>query len=334
MKIITTKGTKNTKEYSRVFQCNPVNASSMITILGNKIKLAHSNNKATGFIHALAKKLKSSCSLWPLWFSLLFSFSAVAEPKRIIALAPHIVESLYEIGAGDKIVATVQFADYPQQALEIPRIGGYHGLQMETILELKPDLIIAWKNGNRKEDIEKLKKLGLPIAYSETGKLDDVPNSLLHLGKLTGRQEQAKIVAEQFSLKLKKIRAKYQTKRSLSGYYELWPEPMRTINKNTLISELMMTCGISNVFADATTDYPQISIENVVVKKPEVIILPDERANKPQPKTDWTPWQFIPAVANNAFIKVNADHTHRFSSRLLLGVETMCEQADKYRISN
>ena len=274
---------------------------------------------------------------WIVAITVLLSVNAWAkatQPERIITLAPHIVESLYEIGAGEKIVATVQFSDYPEQALEIPRIGGYHGLQMEKILELKPDLIIAWKNGNRKEDIEKLIQLGLPIAYSETGKLADVPNSLLHLGKLTGHEQQAKVVAEQFEQKLKRIQNKYQKSTELSGFYELWPEPMRTINNNTLISELMMTCGVSNVFGDATTDYPQISIENVVVKKPDVIILPDERANKPQPKTDWTPWQFIPAVANNAFIKVNADHTHRFSSRLLIGVEAICQQADKYRKDN
>ncbi len=207
---------------------------------------------------------------WIVAITVLLSVNAWAkatQPERIITLAPHIVESLYEIGAGEKIVATVQFSDYPEQALEIPRIGGYHGLQMEKILELKPDLIIAWKNGNRKEDIEKLIQLGLPIAYSETGKLADVPNSLLHLGKLTGHEQQAKVVAEQFEQKLKRIQNKYQKSTELSGFYELWPEPMRTINNNTLISELMMTCGVSNVFGDATTDYPQISIENVVVKK-------------------------------------------------------------------
>ena len=271
---------------------------------------------------------------WIIAVGLLFSANLLAKesyPQRIIALAPHIVESLYEIGAGDKIVATVQFADYPKQALDIPRIGGYNGLQMERILELKPDLIIVWKNGSRQDDIDKLKQLGLPIAYSETGKLADVAKSLIHLGELTGQQVQAERVAKQFSEKLQKVQLRYQGKQVMTGFYELWPQPMRTVNKNTLISELMQVCGINNVFADATADYPQVSIENVVVTKPDVIVLPDEKSNKPQPKTDWTPWQFIPAVANNAFIKVNADHTHRFSSRLLIGIEAICQQADQFR---
>ena len=261
---------------------------------------------------------------WQVW-------SKDDAPERIIALAPHIVESLYEIGAGDKIVATVDFADYPKQALDIPRVGGYHGLQMEKILELQPDLIIVWQTGNRDQDIQQLQKLGLPLAYSKTGKLDDVAQELIHFGQLTGQVEEAKKAAQAFTEKLQTIRSTYQTKQALTGFYELWPNPMRTVNNNTLISELMQTCGISNVFADAANDYPQVSIENVVVAKPQVIILPDERSNKPQPKTDWTPWKFIPAVANDAFIKVNADHTHRFSSRLLIGIETICEQADLAR---
>ena len=265
---------------------------------------------------------------------LMLSVDSLAKdkyPQRIIALAPHIVESLYEIGAGERIVATVDFADYPEQALNIPRIGGYHGLQMEKILELEPDLIIVWKTGNRLEDIQQLEKLGLPIAYSETGGLEDVARELLHFGELTGQLTQAKQSAANFTQALQQTKAKYQDKKQLRGFYELWPNPMRTVNKNTLISELMHTCGISNVFADSVNDYPQVSVENVVVSKPDVIILPDEKSNKPQPKTDWAPWRFIPAVANDAFISVNADHTHRFSSRLLIGIETICQQADQIR---
>lgn len=267
-------------------------------------------------------------------WTLMLSVSVLAKdvyPQRIIALAPHIVESLYEIGAGERIVATVDFADYPEQALDIPRIGGYHGLQMEKILELEPDLIIVWQTGNRLDDIQKLEKLGLPIAYSKTGGLEDVAPELLHFGELTGQLKQAKQSAAKFSQVLQQTKAKYQGKKQLRGFYELWPNPMRTVNKNTLISELMMTCGINNVFANSVNDYPQVSVENVVVSKPEVIIVPDEKSNKPQPKTDWTPWKFIPAVANDAFISVNADHTHRFSSRLLIGIESICQQADQIR---
>lgn len=265
---------------------------------------------------------------------LIFSVKSVAEevyPQRIIALAPHIVESLYEIGAGDRIVATVDYADHPAEALSIPRVGGYYGLQMEKILELNPDLIIVWKNGNRAEDIKKLKQLGLPLAYSESGKVADVAKELIQFGELTGLTEQANKSADEFKQTLSSIKSTYQNKTSIKGFYQLWPQPMRTVNKNTWIHELMMMCGIDNVFADASTDYPQIGVENVVVSKPELIILPDEKSKTPQPKINWQPWSVIPAVKNDAFIGVNADLIHRFSKRMLIGLEDMCKQADQAR---
>lgn len=266
----------------------------------------------------------------------LVAFSAFAQaadktPKRIVALAPHIVESLYDIGAGDRIVATVEYADYPAQALDIPRIGGYHGLQMEKILALEPDLVIVWQSGNRQQDIDQLKQLGLPLAYSNSGQIADVADELLMFGELTGNQVQAKKVAKEFNQKLKQLKYRYQNKSPIKVFYQLWSEPMRTINKNTWIHELITTCGGVNVFADATTDYPQISVENVVVNKPELIVIPDEKSEKPQPKINWQPWQVIPAVQNNAFIHVNADLIHRFSKRMLLGLDDMCQKMDKFR---
>lgn len=267
-------------------------------------------------------------------FCLILPIQSIAKPtypQRIVALAPHIVESLYEIGAGDRIVATVDYADYPAEALNIPRVGGYYGLQMERILELKPDLIIAWKSGNRAEDIKKLKQLGLPIAYSESGKVADVATELIQFGELTGLTEQASKSANEFQQMLTSIKSTYQRKTPIKGFYQLWPQPMRTVNKNTWIHELMMMCGIENVFADASTDYPQIGVENVVVSKPELIILPDEKSKTPQPKINWQPWSVIPAVKNDAFITVNADLIHRFSKRMLLGLEDMCKQTDRVR---
>lgn len=252
-------------------------------------------------------------------------------PQRIVALAPHIVESLFEIGAGDRIVATVDYADYPAAALDIPRVGGYYGLQMEKILALQPDLVIVWQNGNRQQDIDKLKQLGLPLAYSKSGKVADVAQELLQFGDLTGNRSQAQQAAEAFKAKYSAIKSKYKPAKDIQVFYQLWSEPMMTVNKKTWIHELITICGASNVFADAETEYPQISLENVVVAKPELIIIPDEKSEKPQPKVNWQPWQVIPAVKNDAFIHINADLIHRFSSRMLLGVEDMCQKVDKFR---
>ena len=114
-------------------------------------------------------------------------------------------------------------------------------------------------------------------------------------------------------------------------FYQLWPEPMRTVNKETLINQLIEVCQGQNVFADNPTPYPHIGIENVIVAQPEIIILPDEKSNKKQPVIDWRKWPEIPAAKNNRFIRVNADLMHRFSTRMLDGIEDMCEKIDAFR---
>lgn len=255
----------------------------------------------------------------------------VKPAQRIIALSPHIVESLFAIGAGEQIVGTVNYADFPKQALDIPRIGGHHGMQIEKILQMRPDLVISWRSGNKAEDIEKLKSLGLKVVYSEAKNIDGVADELRRFGQLTGHGKKAEQLALEYSAKLLKLRQTYQDKSAISVFYQLWSEPLMSVNKNTWIHQLIQTCGAVNVFAENSTNYPQLSIENVVVANPEVIIMPQEKSEKPQPKVNWQQWQMIPAVKNNKFMQVDADLIHRFSQRMLIGLQDMCEKIEKFR---
>ena len=259
------------------------------------------------------------------------SVSSSAAPQRIVALAPHIVEMLFDIGAGDKIVGTVEYADFPKAALKIPRVGGYHGIQIEKILALKPDLVVVWQSGNKVSDIEQLEKMGLNIIYSKPHKIEDVADELRKLGKLTGHDIQANTVADRYTQRLKTLREQHADIAPMKVFYQLWPEPMRTINKETLINQLIEVCQGQNVFAENPTAYPQIGIENVIVAQPEIIILPNEKSNKEQPIIDWHKWPEIPAAKHNRFIRVNADLMHRFSTRMLEGIEDMCKKINAYR---
>lgn len=264
--------------------------------------------------------------------SLLFaSFSGNSAEPRIVALAPHIVEMLFDIGAGDNIVGTVAYADYPAAALNIPRIGGYHGIQIEKVLALKPDLVIVWQSGNKVSDIEQMEKMGLKIIYSQPDKIEDVARELRKFGQVTGHEAQAEAVASRYLQRLEKLRQQHVNIKPIKVFYQLWPEPMRTINKETLINQLIEVCQGQNVFADNPTPYPQIGIENVIVAQPEIIILPDEKSSKEQAIIDWHKWPEIPAAKYNRFIRVNADLMHRFSTRMLDGIEDMCKKIDAFR---
>ncbi|MCG7549506.1 cobalamin-binding protein [Pseudoalteromonas sp. Of7M-16] len=246
--------------------------------------------------------------------------------NRIVALAPHIVENLYAIGAGNKIVGTVEYADYPEAAKKIPRIGGFHGIQLEKVLALKPDLVIVWQSGNKEGDIEKLKSLGIPVVYSVAKDIHHVPRELIKLGRLTGREAQAKLKADKFLSDYHALVEKYKNMPSLDVFYQLWPSPMMTVSGKTWIHQTLSTCQVRNVFANATTEYPQISLENVIAKHPQVIIIPNEKAKKQPPKVDWGRWTEIPAVKHNQYIEVDADMLHRFSTRMLTGVKDMCDK--------
>lgn len=250
---------------------------------------------------------------------------------RIVALAPHIVEMLFDIGAGQQIVGTVEYADYPAEALAIPRIGSYHGMQIEKLLALNPDLVIVWKSGNSQSDIDKMKRLGLNVVFSNPKDINDVATELRYFGELTYRQQQAEKVALAYEQRLQKLRTTHLEKPAIAVFYQLWSEPMMTINGTTWINQLIEVCQGVNVFADNATPYPKISIENVIVAQPHLMILPDENADKPQPVIDWHKWPEIPAVKNNKFIHVDADLLHRFSTRMLSGIEDMCEKIDQHR---
>jgi len=276
--------------------------------------------------------MKISLTRWALLGCLLLSTLTVkAEQLRIVALAPHIVEMLFDIGAGDHIVGTVDYADFPEAALKIPRIGGYHGIQIEKVLALKPDLVIVWQSGNKAADIEQMEKMGLNIIYSKPDNIEDVARELRKLGKHTGYEAQAEAVARRYLNKLTALRKQHANIAPMKVFYQLWPEPMRTINKETLINQLIEVCQGQNVFADNPTPYPQIGIENVIVAQPELIILPEEKSNQVQPVIDWQKWQEIPAVKHQRFIRVNADLLHRFSTRMLDGIEDMCKKIDAFR---
>lgn len=261
----------------------------------------------------------------------LASYSSIATEQRIVALAPHIVEMLFDIGAGENIVGTVEYADYPEAALTIPRVEGYHGIQIEKVLALKPDLVMVWQSGNKVSDIEQMEKMGLNIVYSLPHNIEDVASELRHLGKAIGHEAQAEVVANNYTKKLEKLRQDHANIKPMKVFYQLWPEPMRTINKETIINQMIEVCQGQNVFADNPTAYPQIGIENVIVAQPEIIIYPDEKSAIEQPIIDWLKWPEIPAVKHNRFIHINADLLHRFSTRMLEGIEDMCEKIDEFR---
>lgn len=253
------------------------------------------------------------------------------QKQRIIALAPHIVESLYAIGAGEQIIGTTAHADYPKAAKDILRIGNYARLQIEKIIQLKPDVIIAWKTGNPTDDLARLEKYQLKVIYSHPQTLEDVAKELIMLGKITGREATANTIAAQYLTRLQKIKQKYASQKKISVFYELWSRPLRTVANKAWPQQQIELCGASNPFVNAKDDYPSIGLEQVLVTLPQVVIQPSQHSADSPDGLNWPQWPHIPAVKNNFIFHPNADKVHRMTTRMLDEVVILCEQINHAR---
>ena len=251
--------------------------------------------------------------------------------QRIVALSPHAVEMLYAIGAGDRIVGTVEYADYPKEALAIPRIGNYAGIQIERVVELKPDLVVTWKTGNRSSDLEKIESLGLRVFDSKPKNISGIADEVRQLGKLTGLDIEANVVAKNILEKHQKIKAKYATKKSVKVFYQLWHDPLRTVGPKSWIHSMIEDCNGHNIFEDTDSDYPLVAFESVLMKNPEVIIVPHHSGNVGAKTAIWDSWSSVNAVKNNRLTTINGDLLHRFSPRAIDGLEKLCSSINDGR---
>ena len=270
------------------------------------------------------------------FFSALFSLDVFAEDiepqqHRLISLAPHITELLFAVGAGEQIVGTVSYSDYPEQANHIPRIGSYDKINYEAVVAKRPTLVIGWQTGNGSDSLARLEELGLSVYSHEPRSLEDVAESLSILGRITGNGEQGEQQSEQFLQRLSQLRKEYSKLTPVTMYYQLWNEPQMTVNDEHLIADVIRLCGGQNIFADAVPLVPKISVESILRREPEVIVATGMAGERPEWLDDWRKWSSIPAAKNQQLYHIHPDLLHRHSPRILEGAEQLCEALEKAR---
>lgn len=256
----------------------------------------------------------------------------LAEPaRRVISLAPHITELLFSAGAGDYIVGAVDYSDYPPAARALPRVGSYNAVDMERILALRPDLVIVWASGNPPALIEQLRNLGLTVFLSEPRKLEDVASNLERLGHLTGTQATAQAAADDFRRQLQSLRTRYSERTPVSVFYQIWFQPLMTVNGEHLISKVIRLCGGRNVFSGLPALVPKLDIEAVLAADPQAIVAGVRKAGNTQWMQDWQRWTQLRAVKNQHLISVPADLLQRHTPRILDGAELLCGELERLR---
>jgi iron complex transport system substrate-binding protein len=250
---------------------------------------------------------------------------------RVVSLAPHMTEVAFAAGAGQQLIGAVTYSDFPEAAKTIPRVGSYNNVSYETLVALNPDLVLAWRSGNGDEVIARLESLGLKVYVDEPKTLEDVARSLREVGRLTGNEKTADLAARDFMQQLSKLRDTYSTQQQVSVYYQIWDEPLLTLNGDHLISDVVRLCGGRNVFADAMPLVSRISVESVIRADPQVIIASGMDKARPEWLDAWRTWTSMTAVKNKQLYFVPPDVLQRNSPRIIEGAALLCEQLQQAR---
>ena len=254
-----------------------------------------------------------------------------APAKRIVALAPHIAESLYAAGAGDKLVGTVDYSDYPPEAKKVPRVGGYSRIDLEAVAALNPDLVLAWESGNNMPQINKLRALGLTVFVSQPNRMENVADQLERLGQLAGTEAVAKPAAERFRQKLESLRKANAGKPKVRVFYQIWKTPLMTVGGPQIISDAIKLCGGDNIFGHLAKMAPTVSVEAVLEADPEAIIATGMGDSRPEWLHDWDKWTQLTAVKRDNLFHINPDIMQRHTPRILDGAEKLCAHLDVAR---
>lgn len=242
-------------------------------------------------------------------------------PERIVSLTPHLTEMLFAVGAGEQVVGVDSASDYPQAAKTLPRIGDYSRINHERILALKPSLVIVWMGGNRAADIHALKQMGLPVLQTQATRLDDVARLLRLIGQASGHAEEGAAAAQDFSVRLSALQVPTGHAPPLAVFYQVWDRPLMTVGGTHWISDALSLCGARNIFADLDALSPVVSLEAVLRRAPALIV---SGSDAPDMRQQWQRFASLPAVKNQAFVRVDADSLHRLTPRLVEGVAELC----------
>lgn len=248
--------------------------------------------------------------------------------RRIVALSPQLVELSYAAGAGDKLAATIRGADQPPQARKLPRVGDAFALNLEAIVSLRPDLILAWKSGTPPRQADVLQHLGIPVYWSQTDTLQSIAETVRRLGELAGTQASANTWVHDYGARLSALQGRFAHQQPVRVFYQAWGDPLMTVGGPQLINQAIELCGGTNPFAALPVLAPAVSREAVIAANPQLIV-----AASPDTKTlnAWKRFTEISAVRRKQLVVLNPDQLPRMGAHVLDGVAHLCSAIDHAR---
>lgn len=259
----------------------------------------------------------------------------VMAAERIATLAPSLTELVYAAGAGGKLVGVSAYSDYPEAAKSLPIIADFSGANLEALLKLKPDLVLAWQGGGKAGEVERLRALGFTVVEIGIAQLEDVSPALTRIGELAATQAAAATAVQDIRVRIERLRMRYAARPKVTAFIEIGAKPLMTVNGKHFISGMLALCGADNVFADAPTLVLEPSREVLLQLQPQLVLhgVSARRLGGTggSPARDVSVYEGTPAGRSKRFVGVNADHLFRPGPRLVDAAEVVCEGVEAAR---
>jgi iron complex transport system substrate-binding protein len=247
-----------------------------------------------------------------------------APAARIVALAPHLAEIAFAAGAGAKLVGVSAYSDYPAEAATLPVVSDAIHVDLEALARIKPDLVLAWRSGNPARNVGQVEARGFRVFSTEAATLEDVPRLVRAVGQLAGTAAVADRRAGEFEARLAEIRRRNAQRSAVRVFYEIWHEPLMTVNRRHLVSGMLALCGGRNVFADAKPLTPVVSREQVLAADPDAILVSALPEQARAAAASWRKFKMLRAVQRDQIHVMDPALVSRMGPRVLDGAEAIC----------
>ena len=248
-----------------------------------------------------------------------------SHPARIVSLAPNITETLFALGLNEEIVGVTMFSDYPDAARTKPKVGSYVSLSLEKIVSLDPDLIIGTADGNKKEVVYQLERVGFPVYVIDPKNFEDIFDMILDIGTITGKKAESRVLVNTLRKRVQSVVALTGGLKKPKVFYQIGIDPVVSVGGDTLHDTLINIAGGVSITRDVTIKYPHVSMEEIIKEKPDIIVVSSMKrgGNFEKVRNQWMKWKNIPAVKNNRIHIINSDMTDHSSPRIVDGLEEL-----------
>lgn len=259
--------------------------------------------------------------LWAAW---------PVQAARVVTLAPHLAELVCAAGACAQLVGVVAHSDHPPEVRTRTEVGDAHVVNLEAVLALQPDLVLSWDGGTPVATVARLRGLGLRVEPVRVRTLADVGLALLRVGALLGTEDAACAEEQRYREAIEALRARYANAPPIAAMYQMDPDVVFTVNRDSPISEAMALCGARNVFASMRPLAGPVGREAVLAADPDVILFgrQDDIAGI---RRGWQRFDGLRAVRAGNLVAVDADTLARATPRMAEGTARLCEALDAAR---